>query len=948
MTTSRWLISGLIAVPLALSATARIASSTSTATTQQQQQQPHGDHANDDMMHTGVTADRVLIGPEFFPRRSELPNKLIVPAGQVVELPETSTYDYIEVAGTLKASRTHDTTTRFTHLVVLPGGYLDVGTQASPIPCDRKVEFVVRDVPIDTTRDPFQWGNGLVNFGRQTRVGCTKTAWAESAGSIPSAADAITLASAPSGWRVGDELLIPDTAAPAYRAPDPRRESKVTIAAIDGTQVMLSKPLDFAHDQITDPNGALVLRPRVVNLTRNILIRSENPDGVRGHTADVGRGANWDIRYNEFRGLGRTKRVPLDDTVLGTHLGTNQRGKYAEHHHHVQSAPTCTDVGNVYNGLGGGKWGLVTHDTSDTLIERNVAVDFPGAGFITEDGYEVRNVFRSNFAAYSLGRTPNPYGGGAIDPKGDVELNCPGCEGTGFWLRGVMNTFENNEAWNNYTSGMNLFNQQQPDGKYPSVRGGQPDSVLKHYTDLPLSFTGNIVAANFVQGFEVWGIGRFPYQNLIAAHNTIYQAIAIISQHIELYLVNPTLICAVGGGATGAHGGNGYVSTFKIDQGRIAGCARGISGGGSATGMTVTGTTLQNEINVDNLWPGPVLLDNVMHVPLANHPHQYIHFGDGSAWNGSGPLPASGISVWIPQRGSQMVVKNWQGTGKDYRLFFRQQLADNPAWYSAPGPHLFNAPVQGLTMQETWDRYGMSFAGDVLKESEAVHLDGLVNGLAREGLGVHFGPPRAIVTYPTMRANAVIEGSGFVRVFALLTGDPDAASPIMMYSVDGEHPQAVEKSGTLVDDRTFATNRVSPGIHTVKVWRTQKKDTGKAVPGSEYTSQYCVGPCPTIPHGHIDLSLVSTTFNGGGGVVTRELTVSSSGAVALNWTAGTNQQWCRLNGYSGVLGVGQSATLKVVVSAPPKPESPACTVSIFDSNADNSPQTMTVSYTVAQ
>jgi hypothetical protein len=944
MSSWRWLLSGVIAVPLALSPTAHVASLNA-----QQQQQQHADHSNNDAMRTGVSADRVLIGPEFLPRRSELPNKLIVPAGQVVELPEDATYDYVEVAGTLKASRAHDTTTRFTHLVVLPGGYLDVGTQANPIPCDRKVDFVVRDVPIDTNRDPFQWGNGLVNFGRQTRVGCAKTAWVEAAGGIPSGADAIMLASSPSGWRVGDELLIPDTEAPAYRSPDPRRESKVTITAIDGARLTLSKPLDFAHDDIKDPDGAVVLRPRVANLTRNVLIRSENPDGVRGHTADVGQGAFWDIRYNQLLGLGRTKRVPLDDTVLNSHIGTNQRGKYTEHHHHVQSAPACADVGNVYNGLGGGKWGLVTHDTSDTLIERNIAVDLPGAGFITEDGYEVRNVFRNNFAAYNLGRTPNPYGGGGpIDPKGDVELNCPGCEGTGFWLRGVMNTFENNEAWNNFTSGINLFNQQQPDGKYPSVRGGQPDSVLKHYTDLPLSFTGNVVAANYVQGLEVWGIGRFPYQNLVAAHNTIYQVIGIISQHIELYLVNPTVICAVGGGATGVHGGNGYISTFKIDQGRIAGCARGISGGGSATGMTVTGTTLQNEINVDNLWPGPTVLDNVMHVPLANYPHQYIHFGDGSVWSGSGPLPPSGISVWIPQRGSQMIVKNWQRTGKDYRLFFRQQLADIPAWYSAPGPHLFNAPVQGLTNQESWDRFGMSFAGDVLKESEAVHLDGLVNGLAREGLGVHFGPSRAIVTYPTMRATAVIEGGAFVKIFAMLTGDPDGASPILMYSVDGERAQAVEKSGTLVDDRTFATTHISPGVHTVKVWRTQTKDPGKAIPGSEYTSQYCIGECKAIPHGHIDLSLVSTTLNGANGIVTRELTVASSGAVGLNWTAGTNQQWCRLNGYNGSLGVGQSATLKVLVSPPPKTGAPVCTVSIVDTNADNSPQTMTVNYTGAQ
>lgn len=126
------------------------------------------------------------------------------------------------------------------------------------------------------------------------------------------------------------------------------------------------------------------------------MIHSENVEGTRGHTADIGRKASWDIRYNQLVGLGRTQRVKLDDTVLGQHIGTNQRGKYAEHKHHVQSAPGSADVGNVYIGPPAGKWGLVIHQTSDTLVERNVAVDFPGAGFITEDGYEVRNTFRNN------------------------------------------------------------------------------------------------------------------------------------------------------------------------------------------------------------------------------------------------------------------------------------------------------------------------------------------------------------------------------------------------------------------------------------------------------------------------------------------------------------------------------------------------------------------------
>src|SRR5262249_49665101 len=259
---------------------------------------PSSSHADMAMaMDVKVDADRIRFGPEFVPRRIDLPYTLIVPARQIFELPAEATYDYIEVAGMLRVSRARSTFTRFTTMVVLPGGTLDVGTPADPVPCNLHVEFIVRDVPLDTAKDPFQWGNGLINFGRQTRVGCNKTAFSESAGAIAAGATSLTLSAPPIGWQVGDELLIPDTAAVTGK---PRRQPAVTIASITDSTLTLSKGLDFAHDNIVDPKGNVVLRPRVANLTRNILIRSENPGGSRGHTADIGHGAAWDIRYNRF------------------------------------------------------------------------------------------------------------------------------------------------------------------------------------------------------------------------------------------------------------------------------------------------------------------------------------------------------------------------------------------------------------------------------------------------------------------------------------------------------------------------------------------------------------------------------------------------------------------------------------------------------------------------
>ena len=800
--------------------------------------------------NTIVQADRVLIGPEYIPRRLDLPKTLVVAAGRTVELPDDVAYDYIEVAGTLRVSRTRDTHAKFTHLINLPGGTIDVGTQADPIPCDRRVEFIIRDVPIDTAKDPFQWGNGMINFGRQTRVGCRKTVFVETTDGLPAGSTEITLAAAPLNWRVGDELLIPDTAPPA---PMPRREAPITIAAINGATLTLSKGLDFAHAAITDPNGVVVLRPRVANLTRNIVIRSEDPlrpGATRGHTVDVGTDARWDIRYNQFVGLGRTLDTTLDDTVLGTHIGTNERGKYVEHHHHAGSSVGSSDVGNAYLGnRNTTKWALVVHGTSDTLVEENIAVDFPGAGFVTEDGYEVRNVFRRNFAAYMGGESGFALG---FNGQNLVTANCPGCEGSGYWFRGIMNTFDRNEAWNSFR-GMNLFNQQYMPGQYPSAPGAMPDTTPQNnHVVLPIAMTGTVAAANVIAGFEFWAVRGFPNVDLIAANNRSNQVMGVQSDGIDHWYRNPRLICqSPSNNSVGVHSSLAYTGSMQIEGGEIAGCMVGILGGGGVAGLSVTGTVMQNAVNIESL-PKTARLENVKHVPLANYPHAYILLnrdGNGGShiWNGTEPLPRVGISMWVPQRGSRLVVKNWQGTGKDYLLFYRQQLGSNPAWYSAAHQHAFNTPVKGLTMQQSWEQFGLSWGGDVLKDSEAVQLDGVVDGYAREGLAVTFPSPRAIVTFPTMREPALgPDGrhpgiSGYVTIYAILTGDPTAASNVMMVSVDGESPHDVGgDSAAHTDDRVFNTPHVAPGVHTVKVWRT-KKD-GKMLPGSEYTAQYFISP----------------------------------------------------------------------------------------------------------
>ncbi len=860
-------------------------------------------------MTTVVEADRVLIGPEFIPRASAglgitTPNNKIVMAGETYVPGPADVWDYLEIqsGGSLVASRTQDTVLSFITAIVLPGGVWDKGTTASPM-TPGHFETVFRDVPIDLAVDPFQWSHGLINFGSRYQVAPAKDPWVEAVGAIAKGATTITLAAVPNNWEIGDAILIPDTANPQLlqpkgtELPPPRRETPVTITAIDGATIRLSKPLDFEHLIIRtpriDPNTLTaemtafltargisltgsdqVVVPSVFNLTRaHLCTRSENKGGTRGHQVDVGAGAFWDIEYNCTEGLGRTTTAPIDKTIFPspftgapTHIGTNEIARYNDHRHHCDSSPSCKTIGNVWSGDGdssdAAKWGISIHSTSDSLIQHNIAIDFNGAGIVTEDGNEVRNTFDHNATLYC----------GSLDPverhrlqNSDASLNIanlqPGTEGTGFWFHGVQNTFTRNIAFNCFSSGLNLMNQDQPAGiLYPSVVGGMPDTPLLETPPgmLPVLFADNVSCCHSLFGVENWSVRLFPMTRLIAAFSTFDQIHPFAGNGTSLDLDDCTLL----GNADGpvvpwwpqscVSSSSGYVQKFKANGGQFRGGIISIMGGGSLEGLLVTGTILQGVTNIDLLPFDTTIFDSGLHLQLIGHPAQYIVTNptDPPVWSGAGPLPVGASNIiWWNNHGTPFSIKNWQATGQDGLLFWDAQLGTNPAWPSTNYGVEYACPDVGRTMQECWDTYGNALGGDVLDPAVAVTLDGIIGASVRWGLTpTPAQPPRAIVTQPTLRDPVSTTSNdpisrGLLTIYALATGDPMLASPVLMYSVDGDPPIAVGGSGdpTMPDKRTFTTAHIAEGVHTVSVWRTTLADPTVELPGSRMTAQYVVG-----------------------------------------------------------------------------------------------------------
>lgn len=450
----------------------------------------------------------------------------------------------IDVEGTLAFRTDADTRMKIGTLTVLEAGTLEIGSVARPLAADVTAEIVTLDQPIDTTLDPEQLGLGIVGLGTVRMHGAARTPTFSRLAAEPLAGQTtLQLEEAVAGWRAGDKLVLPDT---RQLRQNERGESyqpqweELTVAAVSGRTVTLAAPLRFDHRGARSAGGALEFLPHVGNVTRNLVLRSENAAGARGHTIFV-RHPDVDIRYALFKDMGRTRMGVLDSTEFGPdgavrHVGTNQIGRYSIHFHHAfgPKAPRAdgyqfTLIGNAVDDAS--KWGVTVHNSHYGLVRDNVVYNSRGAAIVAEDGTESFNVFERNFAVRSEGSGEfaprSGYGGATNDPGG---------EGAGFWLRGPNNFLRHNVAANVDVFGYGIAAGALGTVRVPKFRGADTTQdgqfVEIDTTDAPvLEFTGNEaygalqtgVAIGWngtLTGTRVWhtsrhGVTAFPTDRLV-------------------------------------------------------------------------------------------------------------------------------------------------------------------------------------------------------------------------------------------------------------------------------------------------------------------------------------------------------------------------------------------------------------------------------------------------
>lgn len=357
-----------------------------------------------------------------------------------------------------------------------PPPTLEVGSLDNPIPENHTARIrLVYFSDMDPNCAP-----AIINYGGRMELHgapLNKT-WLKLGAGAPQGSSTITVEDQVN-WKVGDRIIITATnwqggnihGFGSYRNNGRARTEERVITAVSGTTISLDAPLQHNH------NGTGTYRADVGNLSRNVVIESADPNGVRGHTM-YHHGTSGSISYAEFAHLGKAGEL----------------ARYPVHFHVVKSTNRGGSV------IGASIWDshnrfLTIHGTNYLVVRDCVGYQSLGHGFFMEDASEVYNFLDHNLSvqAFETDQLPNqalPY---------DDNL------GAGFWWANGRNAFTNNVAAECDRYGF-LFDIRSD--IFASVL--QPDGTIQNNVQVDrlafINFDGNEVHNSLLYGY--WGNGN--------------------------------------------------------------------------------------------------------------------------------------------------------------------------------------------------------------------------------------------------------------------------------------------------------------------------------------------------------------------------------------------------------------------------------------------------------
>lgn len=307
---------------------------------------------------------------------------------------------------------------------------LEIGTLTNPIPAEH------------TARVRLHFMEGMDKDDAPALACCSarmdihgapmNRTWVKLGADVKKGDQTVVLAEAVTGWRVGDEVIVTGSehsrSGGDYRnEPELLSTEQRVITKIEGETLTLDKPLEHIHF------GSGELRSEVANLSRNVIIESADPAGVRGHTVyhSFSRGG---ISYARFAHLGKEKTL----------------GRYSIHFHLLDDTNRGAQVLGVAIVDSHNRW-VTVHGTDYMIVRDCVGYRSVGHGFFLEDGTETYTVMDRNLGvqAYRGERLPKQVM--PFDPN----------DGAAFWWSNGRNTFVRNVSCENDEYGFRYDSQKR-------------------------------------------------------------------------------------------------------------------------------------------------------------------------------------------------------------------------------------------------------------------------------------------------------------------------------------------------------------------------------------------------------------------------------------------------------------------------------------------------------
>jgi hypothetical protein len=588
-------------------------------------------------------------------------------------------------------------------------GYLTIGTANNPVQSNVSCTITfMDDGALNQAWDPQELSRGLIAHGITSIYGSTVTSYVALAQPALAGQTTLILATVPTNWHVGDELVLSGT------DPNSDQDEQLQILGINGNQVTVS-PLAYNH---VPPGGLSVY---VADLTRNVTFTSQNTTNPErfGHVMFM-HSDEVQLEYAAFDHLGRTLKAYPIGTVLPDGF-VNVRGRYAVHFHR-ELADNKGDlpvqvVGCVVDGSPG--WGYVNHSSNVDFVN-NVAFNVFGAAFVTEAGDEI-GAFIGNLAIRSQG---SGQGAGARANIQDFGHN-----GVGFWFQGAGTKVENNIAVGDggagffyYTQGLTLCGTTirflAANLSNPAWANGQKDIPV---SSVPIwDFNGNVAYASG-DGLDVWYnlylVGNAQLESVVQNFSTW----GLNGNGVQLnYSGQLTLqnVWALGNlqkpvASAGITGNNNYFLDITYNNVRVEGWAIGIEAPGRGAHNVINGGYFNNIKNIDIVAESPIQSTDRV-ITIQGNPQFGVLPGGVQQFNvylepqTLRPLRQDISLLFRPEHD---LLNSVTFNGK--QLYFLEQAANFVPFPVGTAASYIPAALIGLTNQQLWQQYGLAINGAV-------------------------------------------------------------------------------------------------------------------------------------------------------------------------------------------------------------------------------------------